>query len=102
MNGTGTGTIGKARQADRGRRYLVLSLAWFFLLVATSAHAAWYNPSWPYRQKITILSSVTTGTFTNFPYLVKITDPANPVFANAQASGNDILFTAAAGAGDGS
>ena len=28
---------------------------------------------------------------------MKITDPANPVFTRAQASGNDILFTAADG-----
>ncbi|MBE0606319.1 MAG: DUF2341 domain-containing protein [Deltaproteobacteria bacterium] len=62
-----------------------------------TAAAAWYNPGWAYRQKITILSTVTTGTLTNFPYLVRITDPANAVFANAQASGNDLLFTSADG-----
>ncbi len=30
---------------------------------------------------------------TEFPVLIKITDPANPVFDNAQANADDILFT---------
>jgi len=34
---------------------------------------------------------------TDFPLMVKITDGANDVFANAQADGDDILFTAADG-----
>ena len=60
-----------------------------------NAYAAWYNSSWLYRQKITISPTVADADLTNYPYLVKITDPVNPVFANAQTDGDDILFTSA-------
>src|SRR3990170_3589486 len=88
---------GRALRLKRILWILIALWAGFGASLAGTADAAWYNPSWPYRQKITILSSLTTATLTNFPYLVKITDPANSVFANAQGSGNDILFTAADG-----
>jgi hypothetical protein len=59
-----------------------------------SAHAAWYAPDWDYRQQITIDHTKVANTDqTDFPVLIKITDEDNPIFDNAQADGNDILFT---------
>src|SRR3990170_4488606 len=68
---------GRALRLKRILWILIALWAGFGASLAGTADAAWYNPSWPYRQKIT--------------------DPANSVFANAQGSGNDILFTAADG-----
>jgi hypothetical protein len=36
---------------------------------------------------------MTNADLANFPFLVKIVDPANPLFVAAQAEGEDILFT---------
>ena len=57
----------------------------------------WYDPSWLYRQKITIVPTVTDIDITDFPYLVKIDDPTNELFVYAQTDGDDILFTASDG-----
>ena len=57
----------------------------------------WYDPAWLFRQKITILSTVTDTNLTDFPYLIKINDPTNELFVNAQTDGDDILFTASDG-----
>ena len=64
------------------------------LLIPLSAQAAWYDTNWSTRQMITILPTLADADLTNFPYLVKITDPGNPVFSTAQTDGDDILFTA--------
>jgi hypothetical protein len=64
-----------------------------FVVKISDAAGPWYFTNWLYRQKITISSSLVDSDQTNFPYMVKITAPANPVFANALASGDDILFT---------
>ena len=53
----------------------------------------WYDSRWQYRQKITISPSVTAASLANFPYLIEIVDPMNPLFTAAQAEGEDILFT---------
>lgn len=52
---------------------------------------------WPYRQMITVASTLADGNLTNFPLLVSITNAANPLFQRAQAAGQDIVFTAADG-----
>ena len=64
----------------------------------SSAKAAWYTTggTWQYRQMITIDHSKVPNTDqADFPVLIKITDPTNPVFAQALSSGYDIMFTAA-------
>ena len=66
-------------------------------MVPALAQAGWYDANWSNRQKITILPTLADADLTNFPYLVKITDPANPIFSIPQADGDDILFTAADG-----
>ncbi|MBY0369793.1 DUF2341 domain-containing protein [bacterium] len=54
---------------------------------------AWYPGGWCYRQKITVPHSQVGATLTDFPVLVKTTDTSNALFANAQADGDDILFS---------
>ncbi|HVO39284.1 MAG TPA: DUF2341 domain-containing protein, partial [Spirochaetia bacterium] len=60
---------------------------------------SWYNQAWTSRQQITISSNAYgLGTdLVRFPFLVKVTNPANELFAKAQTSGNDIVFTASDG-----
>jgi hypothetical protein len=57
----------------------------------------WYNAAWGFRKALTINHAQVSGTaaLTNFPVLVSITD--SNLQTGAQASGNDILFTAADG-----
>ena len=75
---------------------LLMTLLLFALL--QPAHAAgWYDSNWTARQIVTISPALADSDLTGFPFLVSITDPTNDVFANAQATGNDILFTAADG-----
>ncbi len=51
-----------------------------------------------YRQAITIRAGATAADLADFPALVRITDGANGVFANAaSANGYDVVFTAADG-----
>jgi hypothetical protein len=59
---------------------------------------AWYNAGWSNRKAVTVdHSKVAGGTnLSNFPLLYAVTADAN-VAALAQATGNDILFTAADG-----
>jgi hypothetical protein len=60
---------------------------------ASSTACDWYDTEWGYRQKITISKDMTLNTDqTDFPLLVKI-PVGNQVFAKAQSSGQDILFT---------
>jgi Tfp pilus assembly protein FimT len=56
----------------------------------------WYNPSWLYRQAITIDHTKVPSTQTNFPVLINLASNAN-LTAHALASGNDILFTDSTG-----
>jgi len=62
-----------------------------------STAAGWYNSSWSYRQKITIDHTKVTGSLTDFPVLISLASSTNPVFAEAQADGDDILFTSSDG-----
>ena len=80
------------------RAVLLAFLLSFFMF--NFAFAAWYTNSanttnvWLYKQQIAIKGSSVEATLTNFPVLIKITDPTNPVFSHAQSNGQDILFTA--------
>lgn len=56
----------------------------------------WYNPSWSFRQPITINHADVTSNQTNFPVLISISSDSN-LASNAQSSGNDILFTSSDG-----
>jgi hypothetical protein len=57
--------------------------------------SAWYNYGWAYRKKITLTAAQISGTQSNFPVMIDITDAG--LAANAQANGNDVLFTAGDG-----
>ncbi len=92
---TAIGRAGALRSCVRGTA-AVLALTGG-LLLPTVVAAAWYGADWPYRQKITILPTLADADLSAFPYLVKITDPANTVFGVAQTGSEDILFTEANG-----
>jgi hypothetical protein len=60
---------------------------------AGTANAGWYDPGWHYRTQLILNGSLVPAAQTNFPVLVAWTGNAT-LAAMAQASGNDILFTA--------
>ncbi len=51
----------------------------------------WYS-TFKFRQVINIDKSVTYAPLTNFPFLVAITNQANPIFGTAKSDGGDIVF----------
>ena len=51
----------------------------------------WYNEEWSFRKPIIIDSTKVSGTHTNFPIIVDITD--SELLAGANSDGSDILFT---------
>jgi len=57
----------------------------------TSVTPLWWNPSWPYRQRLTFDNSAQAENLIAFPVLVKLTS-ANFNFALAQPQGQDIRF----------
>ena len=67
------------------------------LTVTTNLTPGWYSTGgvWTNRKKITVNTGVVTGTPTNFPMLVSVTD--SNLQAVARTDGHDILFTAADG-----
>ena len=64
--------------------------------VANGSSQSWYSSSWQYRKAITIDHTKVAGNLTNFPVLINLPTDSD-LAANAQASGNDILFTASDG-----
>src|SRR3989339_1812609 len=63
-----------------------------------AAGERWFNDSWHFRKEITIdATKVSSGPHTNFPVLVNLTSDAS-LATNAQADGDDILFTSSGGA----
>ena len=65
-------------------------------LVEAAGSGNWYNAAWLYRKKITIDNTkVGSGGVTNFPVLISLTDTG--LQSNAQADGDDILFTSSDG-----
>ncbi|MDQ5969078.1 MAG: hypothetical protein QG579_235, partial [Patescibacteria group bacterium] len=63
----------------------------------SSGISNWYSSSWLYRKAITIDNTKVSGSadLTGFPILIDITDAG--LAANAQADGDDILFTSSDG-----
>jgi hypothetical protein len=77
-----------------GRRFAPAAIALALGPVSFGeAAAAWHDPSWSHRQRITVLSTLADSTLTGFPVLVAVADPGNPLFARARADGDDLLFT---------
>lgn len=72
-------------------------LVYFQTIYPGSASAAWYNSSWLNRKALTIESDDVSGSsdLSNFPLMVRITD--SDLASDAQADGDDILFTSADG-----
>ena len=92
-----SGEPGSGRGRCSSRRALLLATL-AILTLATTVEAAWYTPAgWQYRKKLTLNGGLVPAAQTDFPVLVGLNDPDSHLKANAQASGNDILFTAADG-----
>ncbi len=74
-------------------------LAYYTATRPNQAQSAWYSTggTWLYRKAITLESDQVSGAsnLTNFPVLISVTD--SDLQANAQADGDDILFTSADG-----
>lgn len=70
----------------------------FQTLFARSVHADWYNANWQVRKSITIDHTQVAGSanHTNFPVLINLSSDTS-IRDNAQADGDDILFTSANG-----
>ncbi|HDZ84527.1 MAG TPA: DUF2341 domain-containing protein, partial [Nitrospirae bacterium] len=62
-------------------------------VMTITVRTPWFGSQWGYRQQITISASMAPLDQTDFPALIQITDQNNPLFDNAQAGGDDILFT---------
>jgi hypothetical protein len=82
-----------ARATDAAGNYTDSSTT---TVTVSNATIPWYDPGWLYRKAITIDHTKVTATQTSFPVLVNLASDAS-LAANAQASGNDILFTASDG-----
>jgi biopolymer transport protein ExbB len=55
---------------------------------------AWYDPSWLYRQKITIDHTLVAEDLTDFPVLITDAIVQASLFAHARGDGADIVVTA--------
>ena len=55
---------------------------------------AWYDPSWLYRQKITIDHTLVAEDLTDFPVLITHAVVQASLFAHARSDGADIVVTA--------
>lgn len=69
-----------------------------FTAPAANAADAWYNASWLYRKKITLINTtanlgVTAVTLANFPILVKLDSGVEIDYTKTQNLGQDIRFT---------
>ncbi|MGA7985693.1 MAG: DUF2341 domain-containing protein, partial [Burkholderiales bacterium] len=97
--GTGGGTLGLNMVNTAGVSPTVTNLPFtgqvYTVVQICSTTPPWYDAAWQYRKAITIDHTKVGGTLGNFPVLVSVAD-AN-LQANAQASGNDILFTDSSG-----
>jgi hypothetical protein len=55
---------------------------------------AWYDPSWLYRQKITIDHTLVAEDLTDFPVLITDAIVQAGLFTHARSDGADIVVTA--------
>ena len=55
---------------------------------------AWYDPSWLYRQKITIDHALVAEDLTDFPVLITDAIVQASLFAHARSDGADVVVTA--------
>ncbi len=78
------------------KKSLIISCIIVMLVGTVDADAAWYNANWLYRQEVTISSSLTSSTLSNFPVCITLTG-SNSLFTYAQTDGDDILFTSSDG-----
>jgi len=71
---------------------MLLFVILLFVLSAFGATASgWYDTGWQYRKEITIDNTKVSASLSDFPVLIDIIDA--DLASNAQADGDDILFT---------
>jgi MSHA biogenesis protein MshQ len=62
------------------------------VLLASTAHAGWYDSDWHYRKSITIDPTQVPSDQNDFPVLINLAgDP--DLLTSAQPDGDDLLFT---------
>ncbi|MCE2929081.1 MAG: DUF2341 domain-containing protein, partial [Candidatus Caenarcaniphilales bacterium] len=69
----------------------------FLCIYSSAANAAWYNPAWNYRTKITIQASSVNGTVTELPVFVDLSHLPGSFFDNVSANGADLRVTSSDG-----
>ena len=79
------------------RPRLFCTLAVLAIAASAVAEPVWYDSGWHWRQQVAVAPLGNAGSLANYPALVQITNPANPLFGSAQANGQDIFFTDANG-----
>jgi hypothetical protein len=67
------------------------------IFCSSSVNAAWYNPAWNYRTKITIQASSVNGTVTELPVFVDLSHLPGSFFDNVSANGADLRVTVSDG-----
>ena len=72
-------------------RFFFVGLISLFFLSNFAYGSDWYDENWDFRKLITIDSTKVSGTHTNFPIIVDITD--SDLLTGANSDGSDILFT---------
>ena len=72
-------------------RFFFVGLISLFFLSNFAYGSDWYDENWDFRKLVTIDSTKVSGTHTNFPIIVDITD--SELSAGANLDGSDILFT---------
>lgn len=75
---------------------LVTSILLPIIIRPAMADAAWYDPNWLHRKKITIDYTKVQGGQVGFPVLVNLASDSD-LASKAQTTGNDILFTSSDG-----
>lgn len=76
-------------------QYLSLSIVFVFVC-NRGAEAGWYQSGWSNRKALTVDNTDVPETLADFPVLVRLSSDAD-LAADAQADGDDILFTSADG-----
>lgn len=72
--------------------FFVFFLCVYFLGVP-QARAAWYDPSWSYRVKITVDNTQVSADLTDFPVYVDLADLPAGFHTNVKTDGSDIRVT---------
>ncbi|MCE2928046.1 MAG: DUF2341 domain-containing protein, partial [Candidatus Caenarcaniphilales bacterium] len=65
----------------------------YVLFNTTIVNAAWYNPAWNNRIKITVNKSQVNGSVSDFPVYINLDDLPDSFFDNCNNNGSDLRVT---------